>query len=156
MAFKRLDPEDFIVSVSIVSQPVWTGGSNDLITYFTSSQQRLDKSGKYYLSVFNGPIGELSTETQFDIAFANKDGKGSTAYNAGVSLERTYSQTIYGQYRSLLLEDEDAVFKFGGVEQDSFYVLNISRARYKEKIITWYFKISIKWKWGFKPKLNFN
>ena len=135
MAFKRLDPEDFIVSVSTVSQPVWTNGSNDLITYFTSSQQRLDKSGDYYLSVFNGPIGELSTETQFDITFANKDGKGTTAYNPGVSLERTYSQTIYGQYRSLLLEDEDAVFKFGGVEQDSFYVLNISRARYKEKLL---------------------
>jgi hypothetical protein len=135
MAFKRLDPEDFIVSVSTVSQPVWTNGSNDLTTYFTSSAQRLDKSGDYYLSVFNGPIGELSTETQFDIAFADKDGKGTTAYNAGVSLENSYSKTIYGQYRSLILEDEDAVFKFGGIEQNSFYILNISRARYKEKLL---------------------
>ena len=56
MAFKRLDPEDFIVSVDTVTQPMWTGNSNQLSTFFTSSAQRLDKSGNYYLSIFNNTI----------------------------------------------------------------------------------------------------
>jgi len=135
MAFKRLDPEDFIVSVDTVTQPMWTGNSNQLSTFYTSSAQRLDKSGNYYLSIFNNEIGEDNTEIQFDIAFGDKLGRGAVAYNANVSQENTYSKTIYGQYRSLLLEDEGLDFKFGGVTQESFYVLSIARARYKEKLL---------------------
>ena len=135
MAFKRLDPEDFIVSIDTISSPLWSGNSNTLTTFHSSSAQKLNNSGEYYLSVFNQPIGTNNSETQFDIAFADKLGRGTEAYNDSVSQERSYSQTIYGQYRSLVLEDENATFNFGGVEQDSFYVLNISRARYKEKLL---------------------
>ena len=135
MAFKRLDPEDFIVSVDTISSPLWSGNSNVLSTFHSSSAQKLNNSGEYYLSVFNQPIGTNNSETQFDISFADKLGRGTAAYNDNVSQERSYSQTIYGQYRSLVLEDENAAFNFGGVEQDSFYVLSISRARYKEKLL---------------------
>ena len=135
MAFKRLDPEDFIVSVDTISSPLWSGNSNVLSTFHSSSAQKLNNSGEYYLSVFNQPIGTNNSETQFDISFADKLGRGTAAYNSNVSQERSYSQTIYGQYRSLVLEDENATFNFGGVEQDSFYVLSISRARYKEKLL---------------------
>ena len=135
MAFKRLDPEDFIVSVDTVTQPAWTGNVISLSTFFTSSAQTEDKSGKYYLSAFNKLQGEADAFTQFDIAFCNKNGLGSEAYNANVSLERTFTRTLYGQYRSLVLEDETKDFNFGGVDQESFYVLSISRARYKEKLL---------------------
>ena len=84
MAFKRLDPEDFIVSVDTVTQPMWTGNNVELTSFYTSSAQRLDKSGEYDLSVFNNEIGQANTEIQFDIAFADKIGKGSSAYNANV------------------------------------------------------------------------
>ena len=134
MAFKRLDPEDFIVSVDTISSPLWSGNSNNLTTFHSSSAQKI-ASGDYYLSVLNQPLGTTNSEVQFDIAFADKLGKGSAAYNPGVSQEKTRSQTIYGQYRSLILEDENATFSFGGVEQDSFYVLSVSRARYKEKLL---------------------
>ena len=134
MAFKRLDPEDFIVSVDTISSPLWSGNSNNLTTFYSSSAQKI-ASGDYYLSVLNQPLGTTNSEVQFDIAFADKLGKGSAAYNPGVSQEKTRSQTIYGQYRSLILEDENATFSFGGVEQDSFYVLSVSRARYKEKLL---------------------
>jgi len=33
------------------------------------------------------------------------------------------------------LEDENSTFKFGEVEQDYFYAINVSRARYKEKLL---------------------
>jgi hypothetical protein len=143
MAFKRLDPEDFIVSIDTVTQPLWTGNNNDLNQFYTSSAQKLDKSGEYYLSVFNGQIGDINTEIQFDIAFGDKVGGGSSAYNANVSQENTYSKTIYGQYRSLLLEDEGLDFKFGNVSQNSFYALSIARARYKEKLLPGSFTLTL-------------
>lgn len=154
MAFKRLDPEDFIVSVDTVTQPIWTGNSVDLTSFYTSSAQRLDKSGEYYLSVFNNEIGEANTEVQFDIAFADKDGKGTSAYNSNVSLENSRSKTIYGQYRSLILEDETATFKFGGVEQNSFYVLSVSRARYKEKLLPGSFDLLLSGSGDSNPNLR--
>jgi hypothetical protein len=138
MAFKRLDPEDFIVSADSVSQTVWTGNVPNLTTFFTSSTQETDNSGNYYLSVFNAQqnVGSSNnSEIQFDIAFANKDGKGATAYNANVDITRTPTKTVYGQYRTLVLEDENSSFSFGDVTQDSFYVINVSRARYKEKLL---------------------
>ena len=154
MAFKRLDPEDFIVSVDTVTQPAWTGNVISLSTFFTSSAQTEDKSGKYYLSAFNKPQGEADAFTQFDIAFCNKNGLGSEAYNANVSLERTFTRTLYGQYRSLVLEDETRDFNFGGVDQESFYVLSISRARYKEKLLPGAFTIVMNGDGDSNPNLS--
>ena len=154
MAFKRLDPEDFIVSVDTVTQPMWTGNNVALTSFYTSSAQRLDKSGEYYLSVFNNSIGEANTEIQFDITFGNKEGKGTSAYNANVSQENTYSKTIYGQYRSLILEDETATFKFGGIEQNSFYALSIARARYKEKLLPGSFDLLLSGSGNSNPNLR--
>jgi hypothetical protein len=154
MAFKRLDPEDFIVSVDTVTQPMWTGNNNQLDSFFTSSAQKLDKSGEYYLSIFNGEIGDTNTEIQFDIAFGDKNGGGSSAYNANVSQENTYSKTIYGQYRSLLLEDENLDFKFGGISQNSFYVLSVARARYKEKLLPGSFTLMLSGSGDSNPNLS--
>ena len=134
MGFKRLDNEDFLVSSDTVSSTLWTNGETILTTFFTSSTQENDRSGNYYLSIFNTGSDNLG-EVQFDIAFGDKSGRGTIAYNANVDTSRTYSKTIYGQYRTLVLEDENSSFYFGDVEQNSFYVLNISRARYKEKLL---------------------
>ena len=135
MAFKRLDNEDFIVSADSVSQTIWTGNLPQLTTFFTSSTQETDNSGNYYLSIFNSQVGGINSETQFDIAFGAKDGGGSSAYNSQVDISRSPSKTIYGQYRSLVLGDENSDFIFGDTVQESFYAINISRARYKEKLL---------------------
>ena len=37
MGFKRLDPEDFLVSADSVSQTVWSNETVELSTFFTSS-----------------------------------------------------------------------------------------------------------------------
>lgn len=141
MGFKRLDVEDFLVSSDTVSSTLWTNGDATLSTFFTSSTQEQDRSGKYYLSVFN--TGSVLGEIQFDIAFGDENGRGTTAYNANVDASRTYSKTVYGQYRTLVLEDENANFYFGNVEQSNFYVLNISRARYKEKLLPGSFNLTL-------------
>jgi len=136
MGFKRLDAEDFLVSADAVSSTVWTSNSPTLSNFYTSSAQVGDRSGDYYYAVYQESPTAADAEVQFDIAFADKNGRGSLAYNPDVSTELSYSRTIYGQYRSLVLEDEDSDFSFGGVTTNQyFYVLSINRARYKEKLL---------------------
>ena len=52
MAFKRLDPEDFVVSSDSVTSTVWSNNSPSLNTYFSSSTQKEGTSGPYYLNVY--------------------------------------------------------------------------------------------------------
>jgi hypothetical protein len=136
MGFKRLDAEDFLVSADAVSSTVWTSNSPTLSNFYTSSAQVGDRSGDYYYAVYQETPTAADAEVQFDITFADKNGRGSLAYNPDVSTELSYSRTIYGQYRSLVLEDEDSDFSFGGVTTNQyFYVISINRARYKEKLL---------------------
>jgi hypothetical protein len=133
MGFKRFDPQDFLVSADAVSSTVWSGNSPELTSFYYSTAQ-FAQAGDYYLSIYQTASNNPSAEVQFDIAYGHRLGSGSLYYNAGVT-GSSPSKTIYGQYRSLVLEDENSVFKFGEVEQDYFYALNVSRARYKEKLL---------------------
>jgi hypothetical protein len=133
MGFKRFDPEDFLVSADSVSSTVWSGNNPELTNFYISTAQ-FQTTGDYYLSVYQTASTDPSAEVQFDIAYGNVNGEGSLDFNSlvpGVSP----ASTIYGQYRSLILEDENSEFKFGGVAQDYFYAINVSRARYKEKLL---------------------
>jgi len=133
MGFKRFDPEDFLVSADAVSSTVWSGNSPELNEYYYSVTQ-FQTAGDYYLSIYQTASTDPSAEVQFDIAYGNRFGSGSLYYNTAVP-GISPSSTIYGQYRSLVLEDENSQFSFGGVTQDYFYAINVSRARYKEKLL---------------------
>ncbi len=133
MSFKRLDPEDFVVSADAVSSTVWTGNEPVLTTFFTSSAQENGASGQYYLDVYNTESNLANNQIQFDIAYGQANGGGALAYNSAVN-NYSPSQTIYGSYRTLVLEDENANFVFGNVTSSYFYALSIERARYKETL----------------------
>ena len=107
MSFKRLDPEDFLTSAQAVSQTCWSNNAPILETFFTSSTQAASISGKYYLNVFQTGSDNPNAVTQFNIAFGDNAGRGTVLYNSQVS-NYSPSRTIYGQYRSLMLEDENA------------------------------------------------
>jgi hypothetical protein len=77
MSFKRLDPEDFILSADSITAPLWTTNSPTLTTFFTSSTQETSTAGKYYLSVYQTGSALSGSEVQFDIAYGNKIGSGS-------------------------------------------------------------------------------
>jgi hypothetical protein len=137
MAFKRFDPEDFVVSSDSITSTLWSTGAPTLTTFFTSSVQAAGSSGNYYLSIYQ-TASNLSTDTvQFDIAYADSLGSGSTLYNPIVP-QNSYTKTIYGQYRSLILEDETAQFVFGTGNNvatgSNFWVLSIERANYKQSL----------------------
>ena len=139
--YKRFGEFDQVTGkVEIVTTGLWSGDSGELNTFFTSSTQAAASSSNYYINVYNTDINATSSaEVQFAVAYGHKFGSGS------VSLDNNQFSTLatkatYAQYRSILLEQDDEFFTFtdgtevGGVDSSAIYVINVSRARYKEKM----------------------
>jgi hypothetical protein len=137
MAFKRFDAEDFVVSSDSITSTLWSTGNPTLTSFFTSSVQEAGSSGNYYLSVYQTASTEDSAAVQFDIVYCDLLGSGSTLFNSAVP-QNSPTKTMYGQYRALILEDENANFLFGTgtnvVTGSNFWVLSIERACYKESL----------------------
>lgn len=129
MSFKRLDPQDIVISAESVTSPIWTGDIVTLSTFFTSSTQ-VAESGNYYYDVYNGTPTDSGSRVQFALAYGHKYGSGST-----ISASQPPTKAVYGQFRTLVLGDEESDFSFGGQTSDHFYALVIDRARYKEKLL---------------------
>ena len=142
MGFKRFDPEDLVVSTDSVTATVWSNNAPNLTTFFTSSIQTTSTTGQFYYQVYQSETGSADSSVQFDIAYCNSKGSGSKYYNPLV-VGNTPTRTNYGQYRSLILGDENAKFVFGGVEIDDFYALSVERSRYKEKFLPGSFELSL-------------
>jgi len=137
MSFKRLDPEDIVVSSDSIASTLWSTNSPTLTALYTSSIQYASSTGNYYLSVYQTSSIEDTAAVQFDIAYCNAYGSGSSLYNTAV-VGKSPTSTLYGQYRTLILEDENANFVFGDGNNaftgSDFWVINFERARYKESL----------------------
>ena len=134
MAFKRLDPQDLVISTDSVTSTVWSNNNPTLTGFFTSSTQVASNIAQFYYSVFQTSSTDASAAVQFDIAYCDQYGSGSVWYNQlvpGVSPTRTN----YGQYRTLILGDENAQFVFGNTTSSYFYAINVERARYKQSLL---------------------
>lgn len=138
MSYKRFDADDVLVSVESVTTSAWSGNVTTLSSFYTSSTQYNSTSGDFYVNVFNQDPSGSGEEIQFTVGYANKNGAGTLLYNSLVS-GKSPSDTVYGQYRTLVLGDEESDFIFGSGDNtytaDSFYVISIDRGRYKEKIL---------------------
>ena len=132
MAFKRLDPEDFVVSSDSITGPVWSTGYYTLYPFYTGSANT-PAPNPYYMTAYHDP--NVIEEPQFSIAYGDANGSGSLLYNNIVS-HNSPTSTIYGQYRSMILEDENSSFIFGSgnnsVTSSNFWAISVDRARYKE------------------------
>lgn len=148
--YKRFGDFDKVnAKVEVVTTGLWTNDSGSLISFFTSSTQVAATSGQYYYNVYStSPTTDSSAEVQFALAYGHVDGSGSvdlvTDDNALLS-----SKATYAQYRSMLLDPTDTKFSFqnsSGIATDcnGIYVINISRARYREKMDAgnWSLKLS--------------
>ena len=137
MSLKRFDAEDFVVSSDSITSTLWSTGAPALTQFFTSSVQEAGSSGNFYVAVYQTSSTLTTATPQFEIAYADASGLGTTLYNTAVSL-KSPSQTIYGQYRALILEDENATFTFGTstniLTATHFWVISIDRAQYKESL----------------------
>ena len=137
MAFKRLDPEDFVVSSDSITSTLWSTGNPTLTSFYTSSTQINSPSGDYYIQVYQTASTSTSAEAQFDIVYCDVEGSGSEWFN-NIVPNNSPTKTMYGQYRSMILEDENAQFVFGTgtnlVTGSYFWAISLERSRYKESL----------------------
>jgi hypothetical protein len=133
MSFKRFTPSDFLVSADSVTAPCWTNNVYDLTNFFTSSTQENSSQGDYVLAVYQTSSTDSTAAIQFYLGYANQLGSGSQPYNSQIP-EYSPSSTLYGQWRNLILEDENAQFLFGAATQSDFFIVSVERANYKQSL----------------------
>ena len=135
MSFKRLEPEDFLISADSITAGAWTGNVPNLSSFFTSSVQVSSTSGNYYLNIFQTGSTLTEARVQFNIAFGDSAGSGSVLYDAGID-GKSYTSTVFGQWQNIVLGDENNNFVFGDVTPvtQSFYAIAVERANYKGSI----------------------
>jgi hypothetical protein len=137
--FKRFEADDTATRTQVVTSGIWTNDTGSLSTFYTSSTQVLsDASGKYYIDVYDQDPSSTSAEVQFSIAYGDIDGYGAP------TLTQTDSSTlptkaVYTQFRNILNPEDNYFSVYSGSTRDghdlrNFYVININRARYKERL----------------------
>jgi len=145
MSYKRLDPEDVLISAESVTAPAWIGNTVQLTSFFTSSTQENASSGDYYLDVYQTGSTLDNAEVQFSVLYGDYKGSGSLLYDSAVP---GYSPTSvnYSTYKNLILDDKSATskFSFNEVESEKIYVININRGRYKQNMLPTTFELKLR------------
>jgi hypothetical protein len=151
MSFKRLDQEDISISAESIVAPAWSSQATTLplagLTFYTSSIQPGQNSGKYYYDVYQIDPADASgipnplSSVQFSIAYANYLGSGSQQITTVSG--SSPSAINYGQYRTLINGDENTNFTFGTITPQSVYILSVNRAKYKEKLLPGSFNLTL-------------
>jgi hypothetical protein len=136
MSFSRYNTDDQVVSSETVVRGLWSGDSNTLNNFFTSSTYT-----EYYVDVYDGSPN--TSTIQFDIQFGNLYGSGSNPINPLVT-GSSPSRVVYGQYRNLVYGTENTNFSFNNaITASSIYVINIARSRYKESLLPGSFELTL-------------
>jgi len=126
MSFVRYNTDDSVISSETVVRGMWTADTASLTTFFTSSLV----TSSYHLNVYDT---STTSSLQFAIQYGHLNGSGSSDINSAVA-DITPTRITYGQYRSLIYNDENSSFTFGSVTSKDFFALNIARSRFKESI----------------------
>ena len=138
MSFKRFDQEDIVVSADSITAPAWTGNKTTLTAFYTASDEVSGNAGYYYYNIYNEEAASDSTAIQFSIAYGNRVGSGSLLFDSAIT-DRSYSSTVYGQFRTLVNGDENTDFTFisssATLTPNSLFFISVGRARFKEKIL---------------------
>jgi hypothetical protein len=139
MSFSRYATDDSVISSETVVRGMWTGDAYTLSTFFTASGYT-----EYYVDVYQTGSALSGSEIQFDIQYGQISGSGSAPVNTSAP-GYSPSRIVYGQYRNLVYGTEDTNFSFDGgtTTAQQIYVINISRARYKQSIQPGSFNLSL-------------
>ena len=131
-AFQTFDPRDLVISTDNVTNTVWLNETPTLTTFFTSSTQVASTTGQFYYNVYLD--ANTTGSVQFAIAYCDSTGSGSLLYNPNVDY-LSPTRTNYGQYRSLILGDEENSFVFGNQSSSFFYALPVERSGFKQSLL---------------------
>jgi hypothetical protein len=140
--YKKFGSIDKVVNrTQIVTSGIWSGdtGSLDVKATYTSSTQAASTSGRYYLDVYNGLPSSGTSEVQFSIAYGDTNGFGAPTITQNDD-STLPTKATYNQFKNILLDPADNYFSIytgsvaGGHDMKNFYVINVNRARYKERL----------------------
>lgn len=166
MSFKRFDPEDIVLSSELITFPTWfvkeRGDFDEITNQDLISSEQQGYSQAYYIDFYNkvdptcspdqSEFDPSQSKCMFSVAFAVRPHAGddptSASYTSskvdGGSTPVSVNEIIFGQYRSLVLGDEDSGFRFGNTrisansenipEANSFFAITVDRARFREKL----------------------
>lgn len=144
--YKNFTDDDVVPGdIQIISQPVWSEDMNPYsasyggaagIGFFTQSAQ-VSSSGDYYVNVYHrNPQTDANGAVQFALAYGHRKGSGSYGdpNTVGQNQNDTPTRAIYSQYKNQLLPPTDTAFTFGNDTPDDILVINVARARFRQKI----------------------
>jgi len=120
-----------------VTRGLWSGNVGTLTTFHTSSGQSSTQK-QYYYEIFDGVSTTSTSVAQFSVTYGNKLGSGSLSVN-----EDSPSQAIYSQYVQTLLPDSQRTFEFNSVSTNQIYVVNVNRARLKDRLDPGNFQLNL-------------
>jgi len=140
MSFVTLNAEDFVVSADSITSTLWSNNTTTL-TVFASGSPATNNA---YLSVYGVTSISNTDLSQFTISYGHVNGTGSAPINSSVS-GLSPTRITYGQFRTLVNGDENTNFNFGTGNTNSpdVFVINISRANYKEKLFLSTFNLTL-------------
>jgi len=132
MSYTPLTLDDQVVSSEIVVSAAWTGNQYTLTQFYTSSTQEQGETGQFYLNCYQTASTLDTAVNQFAITYGNINGSGSYYFNS-VTPYYTPTKDIYGQYRALILGDENSKFMFDYISgSDDIAVISVARSCYKQ------------------------
>ena len=147
--YKKFGTIDKVTNrTEIVTSGIWSGDTGSLNLFFTSSEQQSGVSGKYYLDVYNVATSSDAAEVQFSIAYGDVNGYGAPTLQQ-TDTSNLPTKATYNQFKNVLLDSSDAFFSVytgstaGGHNLENFYVINVNRARYKERLDPGNFSITL-------------
>lgn len=130
----------------LVTAPLWSGNNTDLYTAFTASEQS-DATKRYFYEVYNSQSSFPNSEVQFSVTYGHSKGSGSSTGSYGAQDYDYPTRAIYSQYKQMLLPAGVNQFEFtnGVVSETSeyIYVVNVNRARYKDRMDTDTWELSL-------------
>ena len=127
----------------VVSAPLWSKSQASLIAIHTSSAQSSTQK-RYYYDIYNSQSNQQGAESQFSIAYGDSVGSGSSTGSATQNLYDYPTKAVYAQYRQMLLDAGDTLFTFSGGETSEYvYVVNVNRARFKDRMDTKTWELTI-------------
>lgn len=142
MSFIPLNTEDFVVSSDSITSTLWSNNATALTSFHYVANTVTNNA---YLPVYSeNPSTNVSALPQFSISYGQVNGLGSAPLNPlvpGLSPTRI----TYGQFRTLINGDENVNISFGTGNSNAsdFYVININRANYKEKLFLGTFNLTL-------------
>lgn len=130
-------------SKELITAPLWSKSQAGLTAIYTSSAQSANQQ-RYYYEIYNSQSNIQGSEAQFCVAYGDVMGSGSATGSGTQNLYDYPTKAVYSQYRQLLLPIGQTLFSFENDETSEYvYVINVNRARFKDRIDTKTWQLSI-------------